>query len=128
MIGSTGLEVIVKDEQEEFLPSAGQKTARRFNSVDVFNKEHNEDVFYRQLEFPVTVAGKDYRIMVRKSQEETDDIIEAILKITFIVVLILLLALFLINRFVLNKLWKPFHSTLQQMQRCKQRHGSFGGS
>ena len=31
-------------------------------------------------------------------------------------VIILLVALFIINRFVLNKLWKPFNNTLQQIK------------
>ena len=105
-----------KDEQEEFIPSGNQKADRRYTSVDIFNKEHHEDVSYRQLQFPVLIAANQYKILIRKSQEETDDLIQLIVIITLGILVILLVTLFLINRFLLNKLWKPFNSTLQQIK------------
>ncbi|MDQ6756946.1 MAG: HAMP domain-containing histidine kinase [Bacteroidota bacterium] len=104
-----------KDEQEVFLP-ADKGTIRKFSSVSIFNKTHNEDVSYRQLQFSVTANGKEYKVLVRKSQEETEDLIQLILIITLAMVLILLISLFLVSRFLLSKLWKPFNSTLQQIK------------
>lgn len=106
-----------KDEQEEFILSGNQKIDRRFKSIDIFNKQHKENISYRQLQFPVTVAGNQYKILIRKSQEETDDLIQFIVLITLGILLILLFALFFINRFFLNKLWKPFNNTLQQIKK-----------
>ena len=108
--------VVSKDEQELYIPT-DDKIMRKFSSVEVYNKEHDNDILYRQLEFPVTVAGKIYKVEVRKSKEETEDLVQLILKITFAMVILLLLILFLINRFVLNKLWKPFTSTLEQIKK-----------
>ncbi|HEY8690851.1 MAG TPA: HAMP domain-containing sensor histidine kinase, partial [Chitinophagaceae bacterium] len=105
-----------KDEQEEFIPSDEQKIERRFNSVNIFNKKHKEDITYRQLQFPISVAGHQYKILVRKSEEETDDLIKLIVMITLGILFILLVALFLINRLFLNNLWKPFNTTLQQIK------------
>ena len=105
-----------KDEQEIYTPAADKKMDRKFSSVNLYNKNQDEYVSYRQLTFPVTVAGKIYKVDVRKSQEETEDLVQLILKITLAMVLLLLLTLFLINRFVLNKMWKPFDSTLQQIK------------
>ncbi len=105
-----------KDEQEFYTPATNEKIIRKFSSLEIYNKEHHEDISYRRLEFPVTVNGKMYRAEVRKSQAETEDIIKLILKITLAIVLLLLVTLFIINRFVLNKLWKPFNSTLQQIK------------
>ena len=105
-----------KDEQEEFIPSANEKIGRKFSSVNIFNKEHREDVSYRQLQFPASAGGKQYKILVRKSEEETDDLVELIVKITLGILLILLITMFFINRFFLNKIWKPFDSTLQQLK------------
>jgi signal transduction histidine kinase len=105
-----------KDEQEEFMPAGNEAVKRNFSSVDIYNKNHDEYFTYRQLEFAASAAGKNYKLQVRKSQVETDDLIELILKITLGMVLILLATLFLINRFVLNKLWRPFNSTLQQLK------------
>lgn len=106
-----------KDEQEEFLPAGNIKVIRNFKSVTIYNKEHGENVDYRELEFPITAGNKEYKILVRKSQEETEDLIQLILCITLGMVLILLAILFLINRFLLSKLWKPFNSTLQQLKK-----------
>ena len=105
-----------KDEQEEFVASPNEKTGRKFSSVNIFNKEHNENVQYRQLQFAASASGKQYKILVRKSEEETDDLVELIVKITLGILLILLITLFFINRFFLNKLWKPFNNTLQQIK------------
>ncbi len=105
-----------KDEQENFLPLTGEKVTRKFSSINIFDSHHHEDVSFRQLEFAVNVSGKNYVAQVRKAQEETDDLVMLILKITLAIVLVLLLTLFFINRFFLNKLWKPFNITLQQMK------------
>ncbi|HUS03130.1 MAG TPA: HAMP domain-containing sensor histidine kinase [Chitinophagaceae bacterium] len=105
-----------KDEQEEFLPTTNEKVKRRFSSMDIFNKEHHENVAYRQLEFPLLFSGKQYRILIRKSEEETDDLIRFILTITLGILVILLITLFFINRFFLNQLWKPFNITLEQVK------------
>lgn len=104
-----------KDEQE-FYTLYHQTIARNISSIDVYNKKEKEYTTYRQLEFPVTANGKIYKADVRKSQEEAEDMVQLILKITLAVVLILLITLFIINRFVLNKLWKPFNATLQQIK------------
>jgi len=68
------------------------------------------------LEFQVSVNGKPYKADVRKSEEATQYLIQLILKITLAMVVILLGALFLINRFLLRKLWKPFNRALQQIK------------
>ena len=105
-----------KDEQEEFLPPSSEARTRQFTSMNIFDKQHQEQVTYRQLEFPVLAGGKIYTARVRKSQEETEDLIQLILSITLAMVLVLLGTLFLVNRFVLSKLWKPFNTTLSQLK------------
>ena len=105
-----------KDEQETFTAS-NAKIKRNFSSIKLFDSIHNEQVLYRQLEFPINVKTTSYKIEIRKSQEETEDLVQLILKITLVIVLILFSTLFIINRFVLNKLWKPFNSTLEKIKR-----------
>ena len=104
------------DEQEIFLPLNGEQITRNFKSIAIFNKEDNENVLYRQLEFPITAGGISYKIQIRKSQEETDDLVQLILTITIAIIIVLLIMLFFINRFFLNKLWKPFNTTLKQIK------------
>jgi signal transduction histidine kinase len=105
-----------KDEQELYTPLNDEKITRKFSSIELYNKDHDENIYYRQLEFPVTVNGKTYKADVRKSQAETEDIVRLVLEITLAIVLLLLVTLFIINRFVLSKLWEPFNTTLQQIK------------
>ncbi|HEY5407844.1 MAG TPA: HAMP domain-containing sensor histidine kinase [Ginsengibacter sp.] len=105
-----------KEEQELYTPVNDEKVLRKFSSIELYNAHHGKDVYYRQLEFPVVVKGKIFKADVRKSQEETEDLVQLILKITLAIVLLLLATLSIINRFVLSKLWKPFNSTLQQIK------------
>ena len=107
-----------KDEQEFYSSiNNDEKVTRNFSSVNVRKENKQGQKLYRQLEFPVTVKGKIYHAYVRKSQEETEDIVQLILKITLAIVLLLLIILLIMNRFMLNKLWRPFNSTLSQMKR-----------
>ncbi|MEP6595410.1 MAG: HAMP domain-containing sensor histidine kinase [Ginsengibacter sp.] len=103
-----------KDLQELFMPS-DSSVVRNFSTVDIYDDRHHEFVSYRQLQFYIAASGKGYNVLVRKSEKESEDIIELILKITFALLLLLLVTLFLINRFILSKLWKPFYTTLQQL-------------
>jgi signal transduction histidine kinase len=105
-----------RDEQEVYAPATGGMITRKFSSIKLPGNGYYENVLYRQLEFPVMVQGKIYKADVRKSQEETEDLVQLILKITLAIVLLLLVTLFIINRFVLRKIWKPFYSTLQQIK------------
>jgi signal transduction histidine kinase len=93
-----------------------QQVTRSFASKDIFNPAENKWETSREMEFPILVMGKQYKVTISKSQQETDDLIQLILLITLTIAIALLLALFIINRFVLNKLWQPFNNTLQQLK------------
>jgi signal transduction histidine kinase len=105
-----------KDEHEEFL-QVDSPVKRKYSVINVYSKTEDENVTYRQLSFPLMAEGKNYQMIIRRSLEETENLISLILSITLIMILILVLSLVIINRFVLNKLWKPFNSTIQQMKK-----------
>ena len=75
--------------------------------------QHKEPV--RQLLFPVNVNGQFYTAIVRKSQEETEDLIRLIFFVTAVIFILLLLIIAFVNRFLLFRLWQPFYNTLQQL-------------
>ena len=89
---------------------------RKFISADILDSAEGEYVATRQLIFPINIAGKNYKVAVSKSQQEREDLIEMIVTITLAMVILLLLVLFIINRFVLNKLWHPFTNTLEELK------------
>ncbi|HEY5463532.1 MAG TPA: HAMP domain-containing sensor histidine kinase, partial [Hanamia sp.] len=105
-----------KDQQIEFHLTSNDNIKTRFSTEDVFDKRENETESYRRLEFLVTANGKSYVAEVKKSQQETEDIVQLILIITLAVIIFLILILFIANRFLLASLWKPFHHTLEELK------------
>jgi signal transduction histidine kinase len=105
-----------KDQQVEFTPSKSGDLKERFSNENIYNKADNEEETFRRLDFTVSLNGKYYLATVRKSQQETEDIVRLILIITFSVIAFLLIILSIANRFLLGKLWKPFNNTLEQLK------------
>lgn len=103
------------DQFVSFKQSAAPVT-RNFTTINFFDNEENENILARQLVFPVNVNEKHYAVYVTKSQEETEDLVRLILISTLIIVISLLLILFLVNRLVLRRLWKPFESTINELK------------
>ncbi len=89
---------------------------RRFYYTEYLNAKEHENEPGRSLVTSVSLNGKKYEVTIIKSRVESEDLVRIILLITLGVTLILLLALMLINRFVLNRLWRPFYTILNQMK------------
>jgi signal transduction histidine kinase len=70
----------------------------------------------RGLLSSVSVGNKYYRILVIESKVETEDLIQIIFYITIGVIILLLILLFVTNRFILNRLWKPFYSLMGELK------------
>ena len=104
-----------KDQQVSF-EQVAEAVERKFGSVNVLKKKDDEYITLRRLMFSVNISGVYYKVSVSKSQQETEDLIQLIVSITLAMVILLLLVLFIINRFVLNKLWLPFNNTLIQLR------------
>jgi signal transduction histidine kinase len=62
------------------------------------------------------VNGHNYQITITESKVETEDLIKIVFLITIGVILFLLLVLFIINRFVLSRMWKPFYDILNHLR------------
>ncbi len=107
-----------EDQQIEFRKTTDIGTERKFSSVMVQTNAdgHKEEELYRQFAFSIAVNGANYMVHIRKSQEQTEDLIKIIVWITLGIVVLLLCVLFVINRFLLSRLWKPFNNTLVQLK------------
>ena len=107
-----------EDQQIEFRDATDIRAEKKFTSVVLIKKnhKHKEEELARQYRFSIAVNSKMYTVLVRKSQEETEDLIKMIAWITLAIVMLLLLILFFINRFFLSRLWRPFDNTLVQLK------------
>ncbi|MBS1744872.1 MAG: HAMP domain-containing histidine kinase [Bacteroidetes bacterium] len=105
-----------KDQQIEFYPAVDNHFKTKYFTEDDYDHPEGEIKSFRKLEFPVSANGINYKAVVKKSMQETEDIIQMILLIVLVVIVFLLLVLFVANRFLLAKLWKPFNQTLDQLK------------
>ena len=106
------------DQQIEFRKSTDISSEKNFSSVMLLinTDGHKEKELYRQYAFSIVVNSANYTVLIRKSQEQTEDLIKIIVWITLGIVVLLLCVLFVINRFLLSRLWKPFNHTLVQLK------------
>ena len=105
-----------KDQKVDFRETDNSPVKRKFTSINIFSKEEKEIVSSRQVVFSIQVARKNYLVSISKSEKETEDLIQLILLITLSIVVLLLSVLYIINRFILGKLWLPFNSTLEELK------------
>jgi signal transduction histidine kinase len=100
-----------------YKPTLSPPVRRKFSNVPEFVKKDNEIIQFRQLITVITVNSQNYEVIIQEPETETDDLIQLILVITFIIAVFFIIMLFVINRFLLQKMWKPFQFILAQIQR-----------
>ena len=105
-----------KDQKIAFQPTNLFHFKEKLSTQSNYNPKENEQEPFRRIDFLVTQNGKNYIATVKKSEQETEDIVKLILIITFLVIAVLLLILFVTNRFLLGKLWEPFNHTMDQLK------------
>jgi signal transduction histidine kinase len=104
-----------KDQKIEFIKS-DKAIPQRFRTLTLYNDNDKENELSRQLNFTVEVNGQYYIATVTKSQEGTKEIIGAILLITLGLTILLSILLFVANRFLVKRMWQPFHTTLSSIK------------
>lgn len=89
---------------------------RKFLYDQFFNEDNQEIEPGRSLITNVSLNGNTYQVTVSKSREESESLVRAIFMITIFVTVLLLISLLLINKLVLQRIWRPFYSTLSMMK------------
>lgn len=104
-------QTVVYTELKEPLEFSG------FRSVKIDDPEHGTHEHRRELVFEVSVAKKNYQVTVSKSQVETEELLRLIILVTFVMIALILLAAYLINRTVLKRLWQPFYHSIDEIKK-----------
>ena len=104
-----------KDQHTSFA-RAEEPVIRRFCDIRLFGRRRHGAEIQRQLVFGVTVQGILYKTTVTKPEAEVEDLISLIVLITVAIIFLLLLILFVANRFLFRKMWKPFYDTLEAIK------------
>ena len=90
--------------------------SRRFIDTWYVDLKDHEQEPGRSLITTVSLNNQLVQVEIIKSKVESEDLIRIIFLVTLAIIVLLLCSLALINRFILNRLWKPFHVTLSQLQ------------
>jgi signal transduction histidine kinase len=103
-------------QQIFFTPLKAEKIERRFLDTTYHDSGKKDLKAGRALISSVAVAGRNYRVLVTQSKEETEDLIRIIFLITIGVIVALLVILLTLNRVILKSIWKPFYNILLQLK------------
>lgn len=105
-------------------------TYNRNIKIETFKNSFNDTLFYnsyydtldaetepyRELNAPILVNGNQYTYVSRINLVETEDLMESIAALFFVLISLLLVGLFIITKRLSLNLWKPFYETLQQIE------------
>ena len=106
-----------QDQKVAYRPVKKDDTSGRvFSNCVYLNEKENEEEPGRSLLTYIKVNKQMFEVTVVKSRLEAEGLVKLIFLITLGITAFLLLILFLINRFLLNSLWRPFYNTLDQMK------------
>ena len=103
------------DQQISFKQVPKNSVTRQFINTTYY-KKYNESESGRGLISFIDMGHAYYKILIVESKVETEYLIQIIFGITIGVILLLLLALVIINRLILNRLWQPFYNILGELK------------
>jgi signal transduction histidine kinase len=82
----------------------------------IMNGSENELEEYRQLTVVKKINGSRYKIIVRESKIESEDLVGTLAGITLLAILFLTGSLIVINRKVAQSIWTPFYKNLKKIE------------
>ena len=88
-------------------------------TVEIYDSIAWQTVPYRVLTSNFTVNGSPCFLQVKTSLVDNDELIKSITTVVAILLLLLLAGLFIINRNLSKRIWKPFYTTLGKLRTYK---------
>lgn len=71
---------------------------------------------FRGLITPIQINDKHFSLTIETNVEESEETVAYIAVVTLLFFFILIIGFWILNRRLSQKLWKPFHNTLQQLK------------
>lgn len=87
-----------------------------FSDTIIKNEIEDELEKFRQLTVIQKINGNCYKLIIRESKLESEDLVKTLAGITLLAILFLTGTLILINRKVANSIWAPFYKNLQAIK------------
>jgi signal transduction histidine kinase len=90
-----------------------------FQLVTLYSPREKKMHNFRQLEFPLQLNGKGYKVTIAKPLEGLHHLSRFIVIVSLSTILLTIVAALLINRILLRRLWQPFYDTIDAMRHFK---------
>ncbi|EHQ25613.1 sensor histidine kinase [Mucilaginibacter paludis] len=105
------------DKEQTVIKKTNQRLAKPYFYDSIYHSpKGNKQEDGRSVTGFIDLSGQHYKVDITVSSENTQYLVQIIAMITLALTIVLLLILFVTNRFVLNGLWKPFYVLLNQLK------------
>lgn len=132
-LGDSQIEIIKKlEKRESILNDPPFREIEEVNVIPVrskfssdtmiFDPDEKEAIPYRQAVTYNSVNGKIYHIVIRNALIEKGDILLTIILTSLSVFILLLIALFILNRKLSLRIWNPFYKILNDLKGFSQNN------
>ncbi len=107
---------ISKKEYQEF---SSNYLLGKFDDTKIYDEIEGEDEPFRKMESTFTHKGKYYKLSIVASLLNSEELLVTIMVDILIFSIILFGLVFILNRFLLRKLWKPFYETILKVKQYR---------
>ncbi len=90
-----------------------------FGDTLIYVPEEQEEILFRQVVFSAQISGKNYRISLRRSLIEKEDLVIGITVMMMVIFVTMILLLNAINYWSEHRLWQPFNQTLNALAKFR---------
>lgn len=90
-----------------------------FTTIEIYDTIANEMVPHRVLTTHMNVNDTPCLLQIKVSMVDKDELIRSIVQVQVLLLILLLTGLFVINRRLSEKIWKPFYNTLDKLRNYK---------
>ena len=104
---------------EQLTKYAFDTITKKFEDIQLFEPLEKEYEPYRKLETRFSQSGEYYKLTITASLLDTAEIIDTIRNNVILLYVILLILLFIFNRLLLQRLWRSFYITLQNLKKYR---------
>jgi signal transduction histidine kinase len=112
---SSGLDEIIL----EFRPAEKILKKPKVSLIYRYDPEEQKMDEYRELRYSQQIDGRWYNVSVLKAVEGMSTLFRFITQTTLAIILFAVMASWLLNRFLLKKLWRPFYNTIAAIRAFK---------
>jgi signal transduction histidine kinase len=95
---------------------AYSKPSTEINDTSFYVKDEKEKELFRQLISYQSISGKNFKITIRNSSIENEDLFVTILTTSLLILLLLILGLFYINKKATVKIFRTFYDNLKKIK------------